>query len=110
MQNLYMKNNNAHLRRYRTGRSKSLALRTNKRRFSSNISENYLMMLQIYCLNKKEAAAKKELRYEGRIRRPANAAAKPSLSISATIISYLNENLSLFKKGKTGMAMATVTE
>lgn len=104
MQNFNMKNNNAHLKRFKTGRAKSLK-RTNRKKISAAISENYLLMLQIYCLDKKEATMKSKLRYKGTTGRSVSPAVKRNHSLFAAIVSFVNEYLFLLKRGKTAMAM-----
>lgn len=54
-----MRRNTAQLRNLKTGKPKNPGLKTNPVRKSAGLATNYGMMLQIYCLNKKEAAKKR---------------------------------------------------
>lgn len=103
-----MRRNTTQLRNLRTGKPKNPGLKTNPGRKSAGVATNYSMMLQIYCLNKKEAAIKKELKHEKLIlNRSIPTASKPSYSITAMIVSFLNESLLLLKKLRPGVTMIT---
>lgn len=105
-----MRNNFTHLTRYKTGKPRTSALKVNKKRLPSNISANYMLVLQIYYINKKENAAKKELKYKRTVRRSRSIMTKSPFSFYAAITGLFNINLSLLRKAKSGMAMASVTE
>jgi len=105
-----MRNKNTSIRIPKAGRPKR-AGNKNRKTFSPGISANYRIMLELYCINKKEAVAKKELKHQRlRLRRSVNPAQKSSYSITAAIISFFEESLLFLKKSKPGMAMAAVTE
>lgn len=106
-----MRNNITPLRRLKAGRPKNAGFNTTRKNFSPAISTNYKMVLELYCLNKKEVSAKKELKYP-RLRRHkrVSTTVKPSFSILAAVISFFEESLLLLKKLKPGMAMETVTK
>jgi len=106
-----MKNNITHSRRLKAGRPKTAGLNTTRRSFSPGIATNYKKMLELYCINKEEASAKKDLKYQRlNVRKSVRPAAKPSFSIAAAIISFFEESLLLLKKLKPRMAMAPVSE
>lgn len=109
MKVLFMKNKNTQLRRFKAGTPKSAGLNSSRKNFSPRISTNYKMMLELYCLNKKEAASK-GLKYQRLGARTVSSTAKPAFSISAAIVSFFEESFLLLKKVKPRMAMATVTE
>jgi len=105
-----MKENKTHAKRLKAGRPKTPGLK--KRTTSlSGVSTNYKIMLELYCINKKEGLHKDELKYHAvGVRKGATAEARPSFSIAATILSFFEESLFFLRKSKAGMAMATVTE
>ncbi|MEJ7678221.1 MAG: hypothetical protein WKG06_10245 [Segetibacter sp.] len=92
----------------KTGKPRNPGLKTNRRRKSAGLATNYGMMLQIYCLNKNEETMKKGLKYEKLVSgKSIPAASKPSYSISAMVVSFLNESLLLLKKVRPGVAIVT---
>lgn len=105
-----MRNRSTQLRRFKAGPPKGARLETGRKTFSGDISTNYKIMLELYCINK-EAMAKKDLRYQRlTTRKPAQTIFKPAFSISAAMTSFFEESLLLLKKLKPKLAMATVTE
>lgn len=103
-----MRRNTTQFRNPKTGKPKNPGLKTNRKRTASSLSSDYGMILQIYCLNKKEGTTKKELKYEKLISgKSISATAKPSYSIPAKIVSFFNESLLLLKKIRPGVAMVT---
>ena len=107
-----MKKNTTQPGRLRAGIPKTVGLNSHRKSFSPNVSTNYKLLLEIYCINKKEADMKKELKPHSVIRRrsPARTIKKPSFSVTTTVISFFHESLLLLKKMKPGIAMATVRE
>ena len=102
--------NRTHLKRFKAGPPKRARLNIGRKRFSPDISANYKMILEMYCLNK-QAVAKKDLRYQRLgISKRVSVAKKPSFSISSVVTSFYEESLLLLKKLKPKFAMATVTE
>lgn len=105
-----MRNNTTYVRTFNAGRPKS-GINTARKRSSSNISTNYKMMLELYCINKKEVLASRQLKYQRlHERRSASTTAKPAFSLSAAIVSFFEESLFLLKKPKPQIVMATVAE
>jgi hypothetical protein len=104
-----MRTNTTHLGRFKAGPPKSTALNARRKTFSPNISTNYKMMLELYCINK-EAKAKKDLRYQRASRPKAARATERPVFLITTVISFFEESLLLLKKLKPKFAMATVTE
>lgn len=105
-----MKNRTTHLRRFKAGPPKRARLNISRKSFSPDISANYKMILEMYCLNK-QAVAKKDLRYQRLgISKQVTASKKPAFSISAVVTSFYEESLLLLKKLKPRFAMASVTE
>lgn len=106
-----MRKNITPLGRLKAGRPKTTGLKTHRKNYSSGISTNYKIMLEIYCINKKEAGAKRELKYQSLgVRKSVSRTVNPSFSIRGAISSFFEESLLLFRKLKPRMAMATVTE
>ena len=106
-----MKNNRTGLRRLKAGRPKTIANDSSRKRFSTGVSTNYKMMLEIYCINKKEASGKKDLKYQGvGLAKRGGSSVKPSFSISAAVISFFEESLLLLKKLKPRIAVTAVSE
>lgn len=92
----------------RTGEPKKPGSTAMQKRKAAGVATNYALMLQIYCINKKEAEKNKELKYiKPRAGRSISAASKPSYSISAMIASFFNESLLLLKKVRPGVAIIT---
>ena len=103
-----MRRKTTQLRNFKTGKPKNPGLKTNRSREVRGIVTNYQLMLQIYYLTKKEQATKKELKYEKLYAgKSIPATSKPSYSISATIISFLNDSLLFLKKVRPGVAVVT---
>ena len=104
-----MRNNSTHLRRFTAGPPKKPGSNTVRKTFSPNISTNYRMMLELYCINK-ESTSKKDLRYRRLgVRKPVRSAEKP-VFVMTTVIAFFEESLLLLKKLKPKFAMAAVTE
>lgn len=103
-----MERNYTHLRNLRTGKPRNPGSKTNRRKTSSRLTTDYGLMLQLYYLNKKEATMKRELKYKKLVTKksPANTS-NLSYVISGKIVSIYNEGLLLFKKLRSGIAMAT---
>ncbi len=102
-----MRRNYTHLSNLKTGKPKNQYLKRNRRRTPSTLAANYGLILQLYCLNK-EGAIKKGLKYEKLyLGKSIPAASKSSYSISAMIVSFLNESSLLLKKIRSGVAIVT---
>lgn len=96
-----------HIRRFTAGRPR--VLRTS-RRSSSTIATNYKMMLEIYCINKKNAAKRSLTCEKARLHPSVSTTVKPEFSISSALVAFLEESFLLLKKLKPRFAMATVSE
>jgi hypothetical protein len=94
-------------RRFTAGRPRVL---TTSRRSSSTLAVNYKMMLEIYCINKRNAI-KKPLSCERALLHPSiSTTVKPEFSISSALVAFFEESFLLLKKLKPRFAMATVSE
>src|SRR4051812_7528196 len=106
-----MKNNSTGLRQLKAGRPKTVANDSSRKSFSTGASTNYKMMLEIYCINKKEASGKKDLKYQRiGVGKRSSSGVKPSFSIATVIISFFEESLLLLKKLKPRIAVTAVSE
>jgi len=103
-----MKRNYTSPTQYKSGKPRIPVLYTNRKKFPSDLSDNYKMILQIYCLNKKEACTKKEIKYE---KLPLGATdkniSKSSFSILTLVTSFFTSNLNLFKKVRQEISVVT---
>lgn len=102
-----MRRNITPQRNFKTGRLKSTALKTTRKKTSSSLANNYELVLQLYCLNKKQAI-KKELKCE---KLPSVTASqtetKPVFSITAWIVPFFTANFSFMKKVRQGISLVT---
>lgn len=102
-----MKSNTTQFRNFKAGSSKSLSLVSTQKRLSPSLSENYKLVLQFYCVNK-QAAIKKELKYEGPVSFIHNQTTPtPSFSLSSWIAPIFNINFSILKKLRQGITLVT---
>jgi len=69
------------------------------------------MMLELYCINRKELFVKKELTYITTSRpKPASLRIKAAFSVTAAVASFFEESLLLLKKLRPGLAMEAITK
>lgn len=95
-------------KRFTAGSPKSGMLKVNRKRFSSNLSDNYKLMLQLYCINKQQTAFRKEIKYEVKIlSKSTDPVPKPSYSALARLVPFFTADFSLIKKVKQGIALVT---
>lgn len=103
-----MRSNNTQLITYKTGRRENLLLKNNPRKFTSNLSANYSILLQLYYLNKKQTLTKKELKY---VKLTSDAAVKTKsrsfFSIPTKVAAFFTINFSMIKKAKQRIALVT---
>lgn len=103
-----MRRNTTRFRKFKTSIPKSHLLKKHRKKFSSSLSTNYALMLQLYYLNKKQAATKKELRYEKlSLGFAAKTSSKSSLPGVAWVAYIFTESFSFFRKTRPGIALAT---
>ena len=106
-----MKNNSAGLRQLKAGKPKTVVNNNSRKSFSADVSTNYKMALEIYCINKQEVSVRKELKYQGiNLRKRDVSNVKPSFSIATAIISFFEESLLLLKKLRPRIAVTAVPE
>lgn len=101
-----MRSNNTQFRKFNAGPPKGGAININRKRFSSDLSADYKIVLQLYCLTKEQVAMKKKLTFEkpssvisGRV------ISKPSYPVISTIVSFFTVNFSFNKKVRQEIAL-----
>lgn len=103
-----MRSNITQLKNYKPGIRGSLTLKTNRKKFSSSLSGNYSMMLQLYCLNKKKTLTKKELKYS-KLASGLRVKTKSwhSFSLTARVAAFFTINFALFRKVRQEVLLVT---